>query len=115
MSDTARNHQLNLRKPYLQLIADGLKTIEVRVGYPKMRRIQAGHELTFFSGDETVITHVKRVTEYTSFEDMLDHEDPVAIGGELGESKEELLAAIRDIYPPDKEQLGVLAIEIERM
>lgn len=115
MSDTERTHQLNLRKPYLELVADGTKTVEVRVGYPKMRRIQAGHELTFVSGEEKVTTRVKRVTEYTGFEDMLDHESPVAIGGELGESTEELLAVIRDIYPPDKERLGVLAIEIEPM
>ncbi len=58
---------------------------------------------------------MKRVSEYASFEDMLAHEDPRSIGGELGESKEELLSAIRNIYPPEKEQLGVLAIEIERV
>jgi ASC-1-like (ASCH) protein len=34
MSDTVPSHQLNLRKPYLKLIADGIKTVEVRVGYP---------------------------------------------------------------------------------
>lgn len=115
MSETVPSHQLNLRKPYLKLIADGIKTVEVRVGYPKMRRIQAGHELTFVSGDDTVVTCVKRVTEYDSFEALLDHEDTVAIGGDLGESRDELLAAIREIYPPEKEKLGVLAIQIEQV
>ena len=33
MSDIMPRHQLNLRKPYLKLIADGIKTVEVRVGY----------------------------------------------------------------------------------
>ena len=79
-----------------------------------MRRIQAGHELTFVSGDDTVVTRVQRVTEYDSFEALLDHEDTVAIGGDLGESRDELLAAIREIYPPEKEKLGALAIQIER-
>ncbi len=65
------------------------------------------------AGDQQVMTRVKRVTEYRSFEEMLDHEDPRAIGGDLGESRDRLLAVIRDIYPPHKEQLGVLAIEIE--
>jgi ASC-1-like (ASCH) protein len=114
MSDTAPSHRLNLRKPYLELIADGIKTIEVRVGYPKIRRIQAGHQLTFVSGDDTVVTRVKRVTEYDSFEALLDHEDAVAIGGDLGESRDELLAVIREIYPPEKEKLGVIAIQIEQ-
>jgi ASC-1-like (ASCH) protein len=79
-----------------------------------MRRIRAGQDLTFVSGEERVPTRVKRVTEYSSFTEMLDHEDPISIGGELGESREELLSVIRRIYPPEKEQLGVLAIEIER-
>ena len=114
MSDTAPSHQLNLRKPYLKLIADGIKTVEVRVGYPKMRRIQAGHELTFVSDDDTVVTRVKRVTEYDSFEALPDHEDTGAIGGDLGESRDELLATLREIYPPEKDKLGALAIQIER-
>jgi ASC-1-like (ASCH) protein len=46
---------------------------------------------------------------------MLDQEDPRAIGGELGESRADLLQVIRQIYPPEKEALGVLAIEIERI
>jgi ASC-1-like (ASCH) protein len=115
MSDTAPSHQLNLRKPYLKLIAEGIKTVEVRVGYPKMRKIQAGHELTFVSGDDIVATRVMRVTEYKSFEEMLNHEDAVAIGGDLGESRDDLLAVIREIYPPEKEKLGVLAIQIEQL
>lgn len=115
MSDTMPSHQLSLRKPYLKLIADGIKTVEVRVGYPKIRRIQIGHELTFASGEDTVVTRVKRVTEYDSFETLLDHEDAVAIGGDLGESRDDLLAVIREIYPPEKEKLGVLAIQIERL
>jgi ASC-1-like (ASCH) protein len=115
MSDTVpSHHRLNLRKPYLKLIAEGIKTVEVRVGYPKMRKIKAGHELTFVSGDDTVITRVKRVTEYDSFEALFDHEDAVAIGGDLGDSRTTLLTVIREIYPPEKEKLGVLAIQIER-
>lgn len=111
--DAQPKRQLKIRKPYLELISEGIKTVEVRVGYPNMRKIQPGQNLNFTSGDDTVMTRVKRVTEYSSFEDMLTQEDPISIGGELGESKDELLAVIRSIYPPEKEQLGVLAIEIE--
>jgi ASC-1-like (ASCH) protein len=58
---------------------------------------------------------VKRVTEYESFEAMLDHEDAVAIGGDLGESRDDLLAVIREIYSSEKEKLCVLAIQIGRL
>ncbi len=105
--------EINIRMPYLKLIEDGTKTVEVRVGYRRMRTIRAGQELTFVSGDRRVPTRVIRVTEYPSFEAMLDSEDARSIGGDLGESREQLLAAIRDIYPPEKERLGVLAIEVE--
>lgn len=113
MPDSQPKREINIRKEYLRLITDGVKTVEVRVGYPRMRSIQPGQELTFVSGDQRVPTTVKRVTEYPSFEEMLDREDARSIGGELGESRENLLAVIRSIYPPDKERLGVLAIEIE--
>ncbi|MFG1705398.1 ASCH domain-containing protein [Nonomuraea sp. M3C6] len=102
-----------MRKLYFDLIASGVKTVEVRVGYASMRKIQPGQDLDFLSGNERLRTRVTRVSEYVSFEDMLQHEDPIAIGGDLGKSTDELLAMIRNIYPAEKERLGVLAIGIE--
>ncbi|GAA1956318.1 ASCH domain-containing protein [Kitasatospora viridis] len=105
---------IRIRRPYLDLIADGTKTIEVRVGYPSMRRIYAGQVLVFESGGTRCRTEVVKVTEYESFEEMLDAEDNEAIGSE-GMTQGELLAACRDIYPPEKEALGVLAIHLRRI
>jgi ASC-1-like (ASCH) protein len=104
---------MSIYRKYLRLIADGRKTVEVRVGYPSMRRIRPGDRIRFVSGDEECLTRVTRVTEYPSFEAMLDHEDAASIGADEFETREELLAAIRKIYPPDKEALGVLAIAVE--
>ncbi|GAA3219725.1 hypothetical protein [Nonomuraea helvata] len=59
-------------------------------------------------------TRVVRVSLYASFEEMLENEDPIAIGGDLGKNPQELLAVIRSIYPPEKERLGVLAIGVEK-
>ncbi|MEU4684706.1 ASCH domain-containing protein [Streptomyces xinghaiensis] len=42
-------YSLSIRKPYFDLIASGAKTIEVRVGYPKIRRITAGDMLRITS------------------------------------------------------------------
>jgi len=115
MSTPVQRKNMNLKKPYFQLVADGSKTIEVRVAYANMKKIQPGWEILFRSGDDTCLATVKDVRTYASFEDMLDHENMRAIGGELGESRQDLLRAIRDIYPAEKEALGVLAIEIERV
>jgi len=103
---------IHIRRPYLDLIEAGTKTIEVRVGYSSMRKIEPGQVLVFESGDASCRTRVVAVAEYPSFEDMLDAEDNEAIGSE-GMTREQLLAACRDIYPPEKEKLGVLAIHLE--
>lgn len=104
-------HSLNIRKPYFDLIASGAKTIEVRVGYPKIRKITAGDTLRIASGDESLTARVTAVREYESFKAMLDAEDPAAIGGP-DMSNDQLVAAIRDIYPPEKEDLGVFALHL---
>ncbi|MBV6699683.1 ASCH domain-containing protein [Kitasatospora aureofaciens] len=102
---------IQIRRPYLDLIADGTKTIEVRVGYPSMRRIHPGQALVFESGGARCRTQVVKVAEYSTFEAMFDAEDNEAIGSE-GMNRDELLSACREIYPPEKEALGVLAIHL---
>lgn len=42
-------HTLNIRKLYFDLVNQGIKTIEIRVGYPRIRRIAAA--LSRFSGE----------------------------------------------------------------
>lgn len=102
---------IQIRRPYLNLIADGTKTIEVRVGYPSMRKFRPGQTLVFESGGVRCRAQVVKVAEYPTFDAMLDTEDNEAIGSE-GMCRAELLAACRDIYPPEKEALGVLAIHV---
>lgn len=102
-------HTLHIRKPYFDLIADGAKTIEVRVGHPEIRKITAGDTLRITCGDDTLTTRVTQVSEYESLQAMLDAEDPAAIGGP-DMTCDQLVAAIRDIYPPEKEALGVFAL-----
>jgi ASC-1-like (ASCH) protein len=101
-----------IRRPYLDLIAEGSKTVEVRVGYPSMRRIVPGTVLGFTDGTLTVHARVTRVNEYRSFDAMLKAEDPRSINAGMTD-REALAAACREIYPPAKEALGVLAIHIE--
>ena len=72
----------------------------------------AGDSLRFTSGHDTLTTRITALNEYKSFEEMLDTEDNTAIG-EPGMTREELLAACRDIYPPEKEALSVFAIHLD--
>ncbi|MEU0818902.1 ASCH domain-containing protein [Streptomyces mirabilis] len=115
MSDTttSRRHELNLYRRYFNLVAAGRKTIEVRVQYPHLADMAAGDTICFrIKGtDETCDVLVKRVTAYPDFEALLDGEGPANVNPAAG--REEQLANIRAIYPPEKEALGALAIEIE--
>lgn len=105
---------LNIRKPYFDQIARGAKTVEVRVAYPRMRTLRPGHRIRFVSGDQDCLTVVRRITTYDSFDAMLGVEDPASIAPDTPD-RDELLDLIRSIYPPEKEALGVLAIQVERV
>lgn len=104
---------LNLFRRYFDLVAAGRKTIEVRVRYPHLADMAAGDTIRFrIKGtDETCDVRVLRVTGYDGFEALLDGEGPARVNPAA--SREEQLANIRSIYPPEKEKLGALAIEIE--
>lgn len=114
MSDTstARRHELNLYRRYFDLVAAGRKTIEVRVRYPHLADMAAGDMIRFRvkGTEETCDVRVLRVTEYADFEALLDGEGPANVNPSA--SREQQLANIRGIYPPEKEALGALAIEI---
>jgi ASC-1-like (ASCH) protein len=115
MSATPRVRDFSLYRRYFQLVAAGRKTVEVRVRYPHLADLAAGEVIRFrIKGtDETCDVSVRRVTSYDSFEALLDAEGAKSVDPTAG--RDEQLANIRRIYPPEKEALGVLAIEIERI
>ncbi|MGI5293004.1 ASCH domain-containing protein [Nonomuraea polychroma] len=110
-STGVRAREMNLHRCYFDLVATGRKTIEVRVQYPNLRKLKAGDHIRFVCGRDDALTRIKRVTRYTSFEEMLDAEGAANVNPDS--PREQQLANIRRIYGPEKEALGVLAIEIE--
>jgi ASC-1-like (ASCH) protein len=110
-----RTKTLWIRPEYLSEILEGRKTVEVRVAYANIARLQPGDRLLLNDG---LPAHaggrpfmIRRIGRYASFEELLAHEDPAAIAPGL--AAEALLSALRSIYPPEKEELGVIALEIE--
>jgi ASC-1-like (ASCH) protein len=102
---------MQLRRPYLELVAAGAKTVEVRVAYASRRDLAPDQLIRFEAEELSVLTRIVRVGRYASFAEMLEHEKVSAISG-TGESRDDLLAAIRDLYGEEKEALGVLALEL---
>jgi ASC-1-like (ASCH) protein len=97
-----------IREPYLQQILEGRKTVEIRVAYSNIARLEVGDILRL--NDEHPV-RIRRIGRYADFAELLRHEDPAAIAPDTPPG--ELLAAIRAIYPPEKESLGAVALEVE--
>jgi ASC-1-like (ASCH) protein len=106
-----RAREMNLYRRYFDMVADGTKTIEVRVQYPNLRRLKTGDYIRFICGRDDALTRIRRVARYSSFDEMLDTEEPEKVNP--ASPRDQQLANIRRIYGPEKEALGVLAIEIE--
>lgn len=112
---TARVRELNLYRQYFDLVVAGTKSIEVRVKYPHLADLAAGDVIRFrIKGtDQTCDVAVQRVAQYPDFETLLDSEGPAKVNPNA--TRDQQLANIRAIYPPEKEALGALAIEITRL
>ena len=102
-----RTKTLWIKEEYLRQILSGRKTIEVRVGYKNITRLQVGDRVIL--NDQIPLT-ITRVGRYTSFEVLLANEKASAIAPDV--PTDELLSVIRAIYPAEKEALGVVALEL---
>jgi ASC-1-like (ASCH) protein len=106
-----RAHQMGIYKRYFDLIAAGRKTIEIRVNDSSRRKIKEGSLIRFRCQGDEVLTRVTRVTRYDTFDEMFDHEEVASVNPLA--TRDEQLANIRQIYPPEREALGVVALGIE--
>lgn len=104
---TMHTKTLWIKEEYLQQILDGRKSIEVRVAYSNISRLRVGDRLLL---NEQYPFTIQRIGRYDNFSALLAEEDAAAIAPDT--SPDELLSQIRAIYPPEKEQMGIIALEI---
>jgi len=102
-----RTKVLWIRESGLSQILAGHKTVEVRVGYDNIRRLQPGDRLCL---NDQHLAIIRRIGHYADFEELLAHEAPAAIAPDLPAG--DLLSALRELYPPEKEALGAIALEL---
>ena len=103
-----RTKTLWIKDEYLRQILSGRKKVEVRLAYSNLTRLQPGDLLML--NDEHPYRLI-RITRYNSVAELLANEDAGQIAPEV--LPEELLALILSIYPPEKEILGLVALEIQ--
>jgi ASC-1-like (ASCH) protein/ribosomal protein S18 acetylase RimI-like enzyme len=101
---------MRVKQTFFDLIASGKKTLEVRVGYENIKSIQPGERIRLASHTNQQTIRIKDIRHYNSFDNMLEAE--VADLIVPGTTKESLRVLLKDIYPPDRERLGVIVLEI---
>jgi len=104
----AKTRLMWVKRKFFDLILSGEKTLEVRVLYPNLRSIRKGE---FINLNNQATIRVKDVRKYSTFEEMLSHEEASRIVP--GSNRQEVLRLLRNLYPPYKEQMGVLVLEVE--
>lgn len=106
-----QNHSLRIKKVYYNQINNGTKKLEIRVGYSQIKKIHKGDTITFSDYSKQKFD-VVRVTRYEDFAEMLDTENPQEVIPNV--SKYKALEMLQEIYPEDKEKLGVYVIELRK-
>ena len=107
----SKNYNWRIKRKYYNLINKGIKTLEVRVGYPDIKRVREGDTITF-KDYSNIRFEVVRVTRYNDFPEMLDNENfSKAIPGV---TKYKALDMYQKIYPDKKEALGVYVFELRK-
>lgn len=102
---------MRVKRTFLDLIKKGQKTLEVRVGYDSINTIKVGERITFSSRTEAQVVRVADIRRYPTFEEMLKVENAAAIAP--GVPPAQVLPLLKEIYPPDRERLGVVVLEIQ--
>ena len=107
-------HHMKLAKEPFEKIISGQKIIETRLYDEKREQLNVGDCIEFIQNDDPtkiILTKVKALYRYNSFNDLFSDFPPEYFGGV---SKEELMGEIRKFYPAEEEQkYGVVGIKIE--
>lgn len=104
---------LRIKQRFFNLIQSGKKTLEVRVGYDSINRIQAGERLNLVTHTSSQNVRISAIRRYDNFEVMLAKESFRHIAPDVS-SQVELLGLLKNIYPAHKEALGVVVLELTK-
>lgn len=105
---------MRVKRRFYDLIYSGKKTLEVRVGYDTINRIQTGERIRLITHTGSFEVKVNAIRRYCTFEEMLRAELWERIAPDAG-SHEEVLALFKQIYPPHREKLGVVVLEFAQV
>lgn len=80
------------------------------MAYDSVKSIQPGERIRLVSHNREVIIRVNDIRRYPSFDSMLANEDASKIVPDR--SQADVARVLKEIYPADRERLGVLVLDI---
>lgn len=109
------DYESHKQEPWFSLIANREKSIEGRLKKGKYAKIKSGDCLIVFSSNDrdSIKAEVLAVRYYSSFYDMLEHEEMKKIIPGLDDIKTGVEIYRKFYSQDDEKQFGVVAIEIE--
>jgi len=111
MENGAIMRMMRVKQKYLDFIKSGVKDLEVRVAYPQISTITPGEQILFCSRNDKQVVTVTDVRRYPSFKEALSAESGSRIVP--GVESEEVLRVLQEIYPADREKLGVVVLQVQ--
>src|SRR5207248_656155 len=109
IADESLIRVLRFKQDRLTAVRQGVKSLEVRVGYKEAQAINPGEYIKLASRSDEHIVRIKDVRRYETLKQALEHEDYQKILPDT--SRDEVLRILQDIYPPERETLGVVVLE----
>lgn len=117
------NHSItiksNRKTPYIQWIAEGVKTAEGRVCSSAFARMKVGETVCFYNYTSYVLCKIVGMHKYPSFEDMVDTEGPVnlipSVKSLPEERQRDAAVAIYKGFPGSQrvQRMGAVAIVVK--
>jgi ASC-1-like (ASCH) protein/ribosomal protein S18 acetylase RimI-like enzyme len=110
LNKNALIRNLRIHDRYLAMIKNGQKKLEIRVAYNHIKKIKRGDLIKLVSNSDQAVRRVREVRRYESIDQMIKCED---IEQALpGLKPDEGLQRLREIYPPEKERLGIVVLDL---
>lgn len=103
---------IRIFQEFFNMLQNDTKTLEVRVLYHFMLNIKVG-TIFRFNDDASCRFKIIAIRTYSSFEELLNREDIAKI--DSTRNYEQQLENLRKIYPPEKERIGPVVYELERI
>lgn len=113
-----KEHSLNLRAEYFELINNGEKVFEVRLNDEKRKDFNIGDKIVFHNQEREVETIRAIILDkyiFKNFDEMAEKLDKDLLGFK-NSSKQEMINTYRSIYLKEKEdQFGVAVFKIKKL